>query len=118
MHQQGFDGVAGRNVLGFSVHRDAYRLVRIGGGVDIGVADSVGVAHDWNIGVVHDVFHKAVGPARDDKVDIIVQGQHGIDVLAALKILNPAVWNANRGSGLRNDLAQQTVGLEGFTSAL
>ena len=63
VHQQLLQGIAGGRVVHLAVHRQAASLTDVGGGVDVHVADAVGVAHHGDARVVLDVAHQGIAPS-------------------------------------------------------
>ena len=68
VHQQGLDGVAGRRVLGLAVDCHPQGLLEVGGGVDVQMADAIGVAQHRDAGVVLDEPHQGVGTPGNDQI--------------------------------------------------
>ena len=77
MHQQGFDRVAGRRVLGLAVERQPQGLLEVGGRIHIEMTDAVGMAQHRNAGVVLDEAHQLVGAAGNDQIHQAIELQHG-----------------------------------------
>ena len=111
MDQQGLGGAAGGDVLHLGVHRHLQRFVEVGGGVDVHVADAVGVAGDGDLRVVHDVADEVVAAAGDDQVDGVVLLQHGAHVPARLQQGEPAAGKAlDARGGAHDQVGQGAVG--------
>ena len=72
MYQQGLDSVADGCVLRLGIDGDAHGFFQVGVFIYVHMADAVGVSHDGDFGVVHDVLHEFIAAARDDQVDEVV----------------------------------------------
>ena len=92
--------------------------VGIGGGVDVGVAESGGVPEDGNARGGHDMADELVGAAGDDEVDEVVHGEHFGDLVAGLEQVHPAVGDGGRAGGVEDDGGKGAVGVEGLAAAL
>ena len=77
MHQQGFDRVAGRRVLGLAVERQPQGLLQIGRRIHIEMTDAVGMAQHRDAGVVLDEAHQLVGAAGNDQIHQAIELEHG-----------------------------------------
>ena len=66
VHQQLLQGVAGGGVVDLAVHCQAAGLGDVGGGINIHVADAVGMAHDWDACVVLDMAHQRIAAPWND----------------------------------------------------
>ena len=78
-HQQAFHRAAGAVTLGLGVIGDGHRLVRVRMAVHIDMAYPVQVLDHRHPGFLADPFDESLAPARDDHVDIFIEGQHGPD---------------------------------------
>ena len=78
--QQGFGGAAdaGAAQLGVGEHGAGHR--RVGGGVDIGVAQPLGMGEHGDAGFGLHPFDQGFAAARDDEVDLAGGGEHGGDI--------------------------------------
>lgn len=73
MYEESFEGVAGGCIPAFGVYYYLHGFCRIGVLVDVGAAETVGVAQDRDFGVVFDVGDELVGAAGDNKVDVRIE---------------------------------------------
>ena len=67
------------------------------------MADAVGVAEHGDLGVVLDVAHQLVGAARDDQVDVAVEGEQLGDDVAGGDELDGAVGDPCPRQSVRDD---------------
>ena len=75
-HQQAFHRATGAVTLGLGVIGDGHRLVRIRMAVHVNMAYPVQVLDHRHPGFLADPFNESLAPARDDHVDIFIEGQH------------------------------------------
>ena len=101
VHQQRLDRVAHRRILRLGVAGDARGHRHVGAGVDVHVADAVGVTHHRDARGILDGAHQLVAAARDDQVDQVVEGEQGLDFGARLGQV--------QGIGQRRILAQRRI---------
>ena len=117
MHQQRFRGVAHGQRLGLGVHDHLDGHFYVGGGVHVGVAQALGVAHHGDGGVLHDVLDKGVAAPGDDQVDGFILGQHIVHVVAGFQQRGPA-GGQQALYALLHGFHQGAVGAQGFAAAL
>ena len=118
VHEQRLHGVARRCVLHLGIDHDAHGLLDVSVLVHVDVADAVGMAHDRNLGVVHDVAHEGVGSSGDEKVHESEAVEEEGDVLARLDLVEATLGKAGVDGRRMDDLEEGLVGMEGLRTAL
>lgn len=115
--QDGLDSIAGGSVLCLGVNDDLDGSFHVRVFVDIDVADAVGMAHDRDLCVVHDVLDKLVRSAGDEQVDVFFALQELVDLVVELGLKQAGGGKARRDDGLVDDLEQGAVGFGGLFAA-
>ena len=118
MHKQGFHSIAHRHILHFGIERNALCAFYIRRLIYVHMADAVGMPHDGDFGVVHDVLHEFIAAARDDQVDEVVQFENGCDFFSRFQKVHPPFGDAIQVSRCSDqDFGQCAVGVKCFAAA-
>lgn len=56
------------------------------------------MAHDWNLGVFHDVADKFIRAARDQEIHVLVAGEELVDLAVGFCLEQAAFRQTGRGS--------------------
>lgn len=115
--QEGLGAVAGGGVGGFGVDDDAGCRFGVGGVLEEEGADAVGVAEDGDLGRRLDEADELVGAARDDQVDVLVQGEELGDYITCFDELDGVVGDGGRGEGGGDYGGDGYEGLGGFLAS-
>ena len=80
-----------RRVLDLGVNNYRDRLVKIGVGMNIQMADAIGMAQNRNPGGCHNGLYQLIGPAWDHQINILRIIQHRLNCFAAIQQLCPGL---------------------------
>ncbi len=116
--QKSFSSIAGSCVLGLGIDNDRDRLIEIGVFIDIDAADSVGMSHDRNLRVFHNIANKTVGTSRNQKIDAIIALKQFINLAVGRRLKQAALRKPCGYRGLIDEVEKGFIGGGSFPAAL